>query len=92
MNLRGSSAKGYAPVKKFQISFPEDGAQCSESATKHAAESNYPSNPVNPRKDRSMSPLEDPRPKMVEIAHLMYDRFMTNSAGGNLSCRIGDRI
>ncbi len=39
-----------------------------------------------------MSPAEDPRPKMVEIAHLMYDRFMTNSAGGNLSCRIGDRI
>ena len=39
-----------------------------------------------------MSPFEDPRPKMVEIAHLMYERFLTNSAGGNLSCRVGDRI
>ena len=39
-----------------------------------------------------MSPQEDPRPKMVEIAHLLYERFMTNSAGGNLSCRVGDRI
>jgi L-fuculose-phosphate aldolase len=29
---------------------------------------------------------------MVEIAHLMYDRFLTNSAGGNLSCRVDDRI
>ncbi len=35
---------------------------------------------------------EDPRPKMVEIAHLMYERFMTNSAGGNISCRLGDHI
>jgi len=34
----------------------------------------------------------DPRPLMVEIAHLMYDRFLTNSAGGNISCRVGDRI
>jgi L-fuculose-phosphate aldolase len=34
----------------------------------------------------------DPRPLMVEVAHLMYDRFLTNSAGGNLSCRAGDRI
>ena len=39
-----------------------------------------------------MSSKEDPRSKMVEIAHLMYDRFMTNSAGGNLSCRVGDYI
>lgn len=29
---------------------------------------------------------------MVEIARLMYDRFLTNSAGGNLSCRVDDRI
>ena len=35
---------------------------------------------------------DDPRPLMVEIAHLMYDRFLTNSAGGNISCRVGERI
>lgn len=35
---------------------------------------------------------EDPRPKIVELAHLMYSRKMTNTAGGNLSCRVGDRI
>jgi L-fuculose-phosphate aldolase len=29
---------------------------------------------------------------MVEIAHLLYTRFLTNSAGGNISCRVGDRI
>ena len=34
----------------------------------------------------------DPRSLMVEIAGLMYDRFLTNSAGGNLSCRVGERI
>jgi len=34
----------------------------------------------------------DPRTLMAEIAHLTYDRFMTNSAGGNISCRVGDRI
>jgi len=34
----------------------------------------------------------DPRPLMVEIAHLMYSRSLTNSAGGNISCRVGDRI
>jgi len=34
----------------------------------------------------------DPRPLMVEIAHLMYDRLLTNSAGGNISCRVDDRI
>ena len=34
----------------------------------------------------------DPRPLMVEIAHLLYDRFLTNSAGGNMSCRVGERI
>lgn len=39
-----------------------------------------------------MSSLKDPRPKMVEIAHLMFDRCLTNSAGGNLSCRVGDHI
>ncbi len=34
----------------------------------------------------------DPRPTMVEIAHLMYSRQLTNSAGGNISCRVGERI
>lgn len=34
----------------------------------------------------------DPRPLMVEIAHLLYERFLTNSAGGNMSCRVGDQI
>jgi L-fuculose-phosphate aldolase len=29
---------------------------------------------------------------MVEIAHLLYDRYLTNSAGGNMSCRVGDRV
>jgi L-fuculose-phosphate aldolase len=29
---------------------------------------------------------------MVEIAHLLYSRNLTNSAGGNISCRVGDRI
>lgn len=38
------------------------------------------------------SPQDDPRPLMVELASLMYSRKLTNSAGGNLSCRIGDRI
>jgi L-fuculose-phosphate aldolase len=34
----------------------------------------------------------DPRSAMVEIADLMYARRLTNSAGGNLSCRVGDTI
>ncbi len=34
----------------------------------------------------------DPRPLMVELAHLIYDRHLTNSAGGNMSCRVGDHI
>jgi L-fuculose-phosphate aldolase len=29
---------------------------------------------------------------MVEIAQLLYTRKLTNSAGGNLSCRVGDYI
>lgn len=39
-----------------------------------------------------MSLSNDPRPLMVEIAHLLYGRGLTNSAGGNISCRVGDRI
>ncbi|NLE43762.1 MAG: class II aldolase/adducin family protein [Chloroflexi bacterium] len=34
----------------------------------------------------------DPRPLMIEIGRLMYDRFLTNSAGGNISCRVDNRI
>jgi len=34
----------------------------------------------------------DPRPLMVEIARLLYGRYLTNAAGGNLSCRAGERI
>jgi L-fuculose-phosphate aldolase len=29
---------------------------------------------------------------MVEISSLLYARFLTNSAGGNISCRVGDHI
>ena len=39
-----------------------------------------------------MSLPNDPRSEMVEIAHLLYARNLTNSAGGNISCRVGDRI
>jgi hypothetical protein len=39
-----------------------------------------------------MPSTTDPRPLMVEIAHLLYSRFLTNSAGGNVSCRVGERI
>lgn len=39
-----------------------------------------------------MSQIDDPRSLMVEIGHLLYGRFLTNSAGGNISCRLGDRI
>jgi L-fuculose-phosphate aldolase len=39
-----------------------------------------------------MSTPHDPRRMMVEIADLMYTRRLTNSAGGNLSCRVGDNI
>ena len=39
-----------------------------------------------------MTVPNDPRPLMVEIAQLMYSRFLTNSAGGNISCRVADRI
>ena len=34
----------------------------------------------------------DPRPAMVEIAQLMYARRLTNSAGGNISCRVEDYV
>lgn len=29
---------------------------------------------------------------MVEIAHLLYSRYLTNTAGGNMSCHVGERI
>jgi L-fuculose-phosphate aldolase len=39
-----------------------------------------------------MSTPTDPRPMMVELAHLIYERLLTNSAGGNMSCRVGEQI
>lgn len=39
-----------------------------------------------------MPTSNDPRAAMVEIAELLYSRRLTNSAGGNLSCRVGDTI
>jgi L-fuculose-phosphate aldolase len=39
-----------------------------------------------------MTASADPRRALVEIAHLFYERRFTNAAGGNLSCRVGDRI
>jgi L-fuculose-phosphate aldolase len=39
-----------------------------------------------------MSAGLDPRPAMVDIARLLYERRLTNSAGGNISCRVGDCI
>jgi L-fuculose-phosphate aldolase len=39
-----------------------------------------------------MTSSDDPRPLMVEIGHLLYGRFLTNTAGGNISCRVGERI
>ncbi len=34
----------------------------------------------------------DPRPRIVEVAQLMFQRMLTNSAGGNISVRLGERI
>lgn len=39
-----------------------------------------------------MAASPDPRAKIVEIAHLLYERRLTNSAGGNISARSGDTI
>ena len=39
-----------------------------------------------------MSANDDPRPLMVELAQLIYDRHLTNSAGGNMSCRVGEHV
>jgi L-fuculose-phosphate aldolase len=39
-----------------------------------------------------VSQPDDPRSLIIEIGHLLYQRFMTNSAGGNISCRLGNRI
>ncbi len=36
--------------------------------------------------------MADPRVHMVEIASLIYNRFLSNSAGGNISVREGERI
>jgi L-fuculose-phosphate aldolase len=42
--------------------------------------------------EQMMPSFADPRPVMVEIAHLLYERCLTNSAGGNVSCRVGNHI
>lgn len=39
-----------------------------------------------------MAASPDPRPKIVEIAQLLYERRLTNSAGGNISAASGDAI
>jgi ribulose-5-phosphate 4-epimerase/fuculose-1-phosphate aldolase len=39
-----------------------------------------------------MHPSNDPRATMVDIARLLCARRLTNSVGGNTSCRLGDRI
>ena len=36
--------------------------------------------------------MQDPRQKMVDIARLIYGRFLSDSAGGNISVRQNDRI
>ena len=36
--------------------------------------------------------IEETREKIVEFGRLMYDRFMTDTAGGNISARIGDKV
>lgn len=36
--------------------------------------------------------MSDPRTQMVEIARLIYGRFLSDSAGGNISVRQDDRI
>jgi L-fuculose-phosphate aldolase len=33
-----------------------------------------------------------PRQTMLELAHLIYSRHLSDSGGGNLSCRVGDRV
>jgi L-fuculose-phosphate aldolase len=37
-------------------------------------------------------PITDLREKMVEIGRAMYERLLTDAAGGNISARIGDRL
>ncbi|MCC7355168.1 MAG: class II aldolase/adducin family protein [Anaerolineae bacterium] len=34
----------------------------------------------------------DPRPRIAEVGRLMFQRMLTNSAGGNISVRLGERI
>ena len=35
---------------------------------------------------------ENPRQRIAEIAKLIYERNLSDSGGGNLSCRVGERI
>lgn len=37
-------------------------------------------------------PLSNPRQRMLEVGQLIYDRRLSDAAGGNLSCRVGDKI
>ena len=39
-----------------------------------------------------MTQQNDPRPEMVAIARLIYARYLSNAAGGNMSVRLGDRV
>ena len=34
----------------------------------------------------------DPRPRMTDIARLIYARYLSNAAGGNMSVRVGERV
>jgi len=36
--------------------------------------------------------IDETREKIAELGRLMYDRFMTDSAGGNISARVGDLV
>lgn len=36
--------------------------------------------------------IEETRIKIAELGQLMFDRFLTDTAGGNISARVGDLI
>ena len=37
-------------------------------------------------------PIWETRVKIAELGHLMFDRFLTDTAGGNISARVGDLV
>ncbi len=39
-----------------------------------------------------LSEIDTTREKIAELGQLMYDRFLTDTAGGNISARVGDKI